>query len=93
MSEGFVEVPTGRIVFVGQKEMAEGRGAWLFLPKPASIRKVLGASEKAVIARVLRRLRPEAFKSKGRVIATFRPEFSAPYLEFDSRRGRRRQAI
>ncbi len=93
MSEGAVEVPNGRIVFVGQKGSGETRGAWLFVPKPSSIRRLLGGCEKAIVARVLRRLRPELLRSRGKVIARMPPAFSAPYLEFDSRRGRRRPAI
>jgi hypothetical protein len=89
--DGAVEIADGTIAFVGCRDEGATRGAWIFSPKLASVRRALGAREESVTARLIRRLRPAALRSRGKIVATIGPAIEAPFLAFDSRRGRRRR--
>ena len=68
-----------------------------FLPalSPGELRRehvalVLGASEAAVVRRLLRRIEPQRVRLRGEAaLRGLPPQLGAPYLKLDTRRGRR----
>jgi hypothetical protein len=94
-----VKLDDGTLHFVGDLDSETQRGSWVFVPDMAAIHRMLGISADAATKRIIRRLRREDFKVRGKVIARTPPFLSAPtspfetqpILDFDSRRGRRRE--